>query len=217
MTQARVTSLDALRKFRESLCVFGEKVQEALIAADMEIRRTFDELKERLQHWKQTVHACEHKVAEAKIELNRKKISRFFGHQPDSTEQEENLRRARARLHTAEERTESCRRWEPKLQQAVLDYEGPARQLGGRLDHDLPRALAVLDQKITALEAYLHLAAPEGPALEPFGSELSVGNQAETVAVAAREAEGDAPAIIEHAPEESPSTSPSASPSGGPA
>jgi hypothetical protein len=180
MTQARVTSLDALRKFREALCVFGEKAQEALIGADMEIRRTFDELHERLKHWHKTVHTCEHKVAEAKIELNRKKISHFFGHQPDSTEQEENLRKAKGRLHRAEERTESCRRWEPKLRQAVLDYEGPARQLSGRLDHDLPRALAVLDQKIAALEAYLHIAPPEAPAPIPAGDAASVANQADS-------------------------------------
>src|SRR5262245_8380719 len=197
MTQARVTSIDALRKFREGLCLFGEKAQEALIAADMEIRRAFGDLHERLKHWKHTVHVCEHKVAEAKIELNRKKISRFFGHQPDSTEQEENLRKAKARLQRAEERTENCRRWEPKLQQAVLDYEGPARQLAGRLDHDLPRALFVLDQKIAALEEYLRLLAPEGgvAVAQPAGNALPVGSSAENVAPEPAQ-EPDTPAVV---------------------
>ncbi len=202
MTQARVTSLEALQKFREALCVFGAKATEALVAADMEIRKSFDELHERLKQWKKTVQACEHNVAAAKIELNRKKISRFFGHQPDSTEQEENLRKAKVRLQRAEERTENCRRWEPKLQQAVLEYAGPARQLGGRLDHDLPRALAVLDQKIAALEAYLHLLAPEGAVPAPVGSALSMRAPAADETTAAPVVVSDQPAVIDHAPDD---------------
>jgi hypothetical protein len=157
---ANVASLEALREFRVSLCSFGEDAREALVSVDMEIRRAVDWLHDQLKLWQNQVKAREHKVAEAKIVLNRKKISRVFGRHPDTTQEEEDLRKAVTRMREAEHKVERCRRWGPQLTHAIGEYEGPARQLGGQLDAELPKTLAALDRMLDALEQYVQLVAP---------------------------------------------------------
>ena len=70
---------------------------------------------------------------------------------------------AQRRLQEAEARVELVRRWQQTLPQAILEYQGPARQLAGFLDTDLKKALVVLDNKISALEAYAAVALPSEP------------------------------------------------------
>lgn len=162
MTQAaEVRSIPALHEFREAFATFGEEVRDALSAAEMEIRRSLNQLEEQLKHWQAMVFKCERELATAKIELNRKKIERVFGRKPDITEQEENLRKAKARLQMAEEKVARCRRWLSQLPRAILEYEGPGRQLAGVIDTEVPKMLALLDRKLAALESYLKIAPPE--------------------------------------------------------
>jgi hypothetical protein len=160
---ANVTSIDALREFRVSLCSFGDDAREALVSVDMEIRRAVDWLHDQLKLWQAQVKNREHKVAEAKIILNRKKISRLFGRPPDTTQEEEDVRKALSRMREAEQKVERCRRWGPQLTHAIGEYQGPARQLGSILDADLPKTLATLDRMLDALEQYVHLVAPTTP------------------------------------------------------
>ena len=70
------------------------------------------------------------------------------------------LAKAKARLREAEDKVAVVRRWKRELPLAVNEYEGPARRLGGFLDGDLLAALAVLSEKVDALQAYLALSAP---------------------------------------------------------
>jgi multidrug resistance efflux pump len=175
---AEVRSVPALHEFREAFATFGEDVREALSAAEMEIRRTLNHLEEQLKHWQAMVVKCERDVATAKIELNRKKIERVIGgRKPDITEQEENLRKAKARLQFAEEKVAKCRRWLANLPRAILEYEGPGRHLAGIIDAEVPKMLALLDRKLTALEAYLRIEPPSAapaPILESSANAVSM-------------------------------------------
>ncbi len=165
---ADVRSVPALHEFREAFATFGEQVREALSAAEMEIRRTLNHLEEQLKRWQGFVVKCEREVATAKIELNRKKIERVIGgRKPDITEQEENLRKAKARLQMAEEKVAKCRRWLSQLPRHILEYEGPGRQLAGIIDTEVPKTLALLDRKLSALEGYLQIAPPSAAPLPP--------------------------------------------------
>jgi hypothetical protein len=86
---------------------------------------------------------------------------------PDCTEQEMILRRARQRLEEAEDKLAASRRWLPALRREIDEYQGPARQLSGFLEIDHVRALALLQQRIDALDAYVHLAGPTRPSEVP--------------------------------------------------
>ncbi len=188
-TSARVTSIESLDRFKAHLAKFGGEAREALVSADMEIRRTFEWLQERLKFWQNMVARCEQEVGVAKIELNRKKIARVFGRQPDCTEQEENLRKAKQRLHHAEAKVERVKRWTPQLQHHVTEFDGPARALGTRLELDLPNALADLAKRIAALDAYVKLAPPPAP-----GNAGLVGSTAGTSSADAQPVPSEAPA-----------------------
>ena len=160
---ARVTSIEALKDFRADLCTFGERAQEGLSSVQMQVLRTFDWLDLQAKHWQREVRRWEDAVAEARTELARRKLMRIGDRAPDCTEQEDILRAALRRLDEAEDKLVKTNRWLPHFRRAVEEYQGPARQLGAFLEADQPRALALLDQKIDALEAYARLAAPPPP------------------------------------------------------
>ncbi len=157
---AHVTEFQALTEFRAALCTFQKDAQDALATIEMEVRRAQDWLDGQIKFWRQAVHNCHEEVAEAKAALQSRKMFKLWDKPPDTSEQEEALARAERRLEHAEDRVETCRRWGPMLQRAIEEYEAPARRLGGYLDGELPRGLALLERMSAALERYAELKAP---------------------------------------------------------
>ena len=155
---ARVTSLDLLRDFRAALAAFKSEGQDGLTAIALDVRRAFDWLTDRRAFWVRTVRECQDEVTHAKAELARKQVFLPGERQPDTTQEVKALRRAQARLEHAEQQVERCRRWEPTLRRAADEYEGPARQLAGLLEADVPKALGLMDRLVTALEEYVAVA-----------------------------------------------------------
>jgi hypothetical protein len=152
---AHVTETEALIDFRAHLCAFADQAKDALGIIAHEIQRTFSFLDERQHEWHAAVRHSEEQVIQAKIELSRQRNQRIGDRKPDTTFQEKALRQAQARLEFAEEKLAATKRWQRDLPHELLNYEGPARQLQNTLEGDLPRMLAFLERKITALEAYL--------------------------------------------------------------
>jgi hypothetical protein len=162
---AHVSSLDAVKAFREALCTFRVDAQAALCSADTEIRRFLDWVKGQLQFWQRRVRECQDEVVRCKTVLAQRRWGHTEGRGPGTTEAELDLRKAQHRLQEAEAKVQTVRRWLQQLPQALLEYDGHARQLGGWLESDLRQGIAVLDRKLDALEAYVHLSA--GPAPGP--------------------------------------------------
>jgi hypothetical protein len=160
---ARVTSIETVERFRNSLCEFGKEVQDALCAVDMQIRRTVDWLADQAGHWQRQIKVRQEELTRAKIELTSRKYMNRDGKGPGSTDQEKAFRKAEARLKEAESKLANCRRWKPLLDHAIREYQGPARQLSAATDADLKHSLALLDQKLAALAAYLALNPPPAP------------------------------------------------------
>jgi hypothetical protein len=192
---ARVSSIDAVKAFKEALCTFSENAQRALCAADMEIRRTMDWLQARLQYWQRQVRECQEEVTRAKTALIQRRWGHSEGRGPGTTEQEIALRKAQQRLKEAEAKVETVRRWQLQLPQAVHEYEGPSRQLAGWLDADLRTVIAILDQRIAALEAYVALtpSSPAEPGAPEAGAEAGAGEAAAEADAPAPAAEGGKP------------------------
>src|SRR5258708_4213353 len=131
---ARVTSLDAVKDWKNAVCVFHDDAVEALGAIEMEIRRAFDWLDQQTRYWQTEVRRREELVLQAKNELTRKKMMPIIGKNPDTTEQEKNLKKALRRLEEAEAKLEKARKLTPILRRAVEEYEGPGRQLSNFLE-----------------------------------------------------------------------------------
>jgi len=159
---ARVNSLDAVKALHAALARYGPEAQEALGAAEIEIRRVFDFLHDQLKNWQRQVEKRQEDVNRAKADLTHARAIRQ-GERSGYVEQEIALRKAQNRLREAEEKVVVTRRWLLHLPQAIQEYEGPARRLAGLLDSDLKQSLAVLENKIAVLEAYMAVRVVEPP------------------------------------------------------
>lgn len=166
---ADVQAIDALQDWHNAVVLFREEALDALASINLEVRRAFDWIAEEGQAWYREVREAEQAVVQAKAELNQRKTPNFDGRIPDTSVQEENLARAKARLRFAEDQVDVCRKWAVKLPKMVSEeYEGPARRLGNFLEADLPVAVAHLAARIEALHRYMAVApaaAPPKPAV----------------------------------------------------
>jgi chromosome segregation ATPase len=165
---ARVGSIDALKSLYAALTHFGPEAQEALGAAEIEIRRVFDYLNDQLKYWQRMVEKCRENVNRARNDLAHARAMRK-GEASGTVEQEIALRKAQNQLREAEEKVVTVKRWILQLPQAVNEYEGPARRLAGLLDADFKQGLVLLENKIAALEAYaeVHVSQPSSPPPAP--------------------------------------------------
>ncbi|HEX8204346.1 MAG TPA: hypothetical protein VF590_27960, partial [Isosphaeraceae bacterium] len=158
---ARVHSIEVITDFRAALAEFGDEVQQALGAVDMEIRRAVEWLQhDQLMHWQREIRRRNQEIAQARSDLHRKNLSRATGYIPDVSEQKEALRVAQHRMREAELKVERVRKWVPAFQRAVAEYQGQARPLGDMMTGDLARSLALLDRMLTSLDAYVSMAPP---------------------------------------------------------
>ena len=170
---ADVQAIDALQDWHNAVVLFREEALDALSNINMEVRRAYDWVDEEGKAWQQEVRLAERDVVQAKAELSQRKTPNFDGRIPDTSVQEENLARAKARLRFAEDQIDVCRKWAVRLPKMVSEeYEGPSRRLGNVLEADLPVALAHLAARIEALHRYTQgapasapppPATPEGP------------------------------------------------------
>ena len=157
---AHVQSLAALADFRAAVVTFRAEAQDALASLTIDVNRATDWLQDQRRFWEKAVRECYDEVVHAKAELVRREMVGPGERVPDTSQQEEDLRRAQGRLRHAEEKVETCRKWAPALQRAVEEYDGPVRRLGTRAELDLPKAAAALERLLAQLEAYIDFSPP---------------------------------------------------------
>lgn len=185
---ARVTSVDAVRDFRETLCTFCERVRDALLTTQMEGRRVVDRLMSELPgYWAQRVRECQEEVAQAQAEWHRVKLMRAQDYKVDEVTPKKALERAKAKLEYAEEKIEKVRHWGRVAQRAEHEFESRTRLLGDLVEGDPPPCVVFLDGVIDSLDAYLKVAPPVG------SPDLPVSNAPTPNAPAATSAGGRAP------------------------
>ena len=167
---ADVTSFAALNEFYAALAGFRVEAQNALSSLSLSLQHAVDWLSDQQHHWHRQIRVCEEELSQAQAELRTRKFGNFSGERPDCTFQEENVRKAKARLQFAEERLTAVGRWTRRLPGEINDvFDGPTHHLGFFLDTDLQRGLAVLARQLTALEHYASLGpiASSKPEKEP--------------------------------------------------
>jgi hypothetical protein len=198
--QARVESVDALKKFRVAFCKFAEAVAVSLDEAEAEIHRTRHWVQhEQRNYWKRQVQKRTELYARAKSALKRKQMMKTpLGGRYSCVEEERALAVAERRLEEAKEKIENVRRWQRLLEEESHSYQAVAQGLALAIQSDTPTALAQLDNMTAALEAYAVSTAParqpsEAPSVtEPElpGREVreSMAREAPPASVAAAEA-----------------------------
>jgi hypothetical protein len=155
---ADVRAIDALREWLAALATYRSEAAEALGGFRLEIGRANDWVSEQMHLWQRAIRRCEDAVVQAKAELAARQFPDVNGRMPDTTVQERNLKRAKARLEHAEEKVATCRKWLAHLPKVVDEvFSGPANRLANTLEGDVPRGMAALERQIDALERYAEL------------------------------------------------------------
>ena len=156
MSSANVTSLDVLRRLRSALIVFAEECNETMVGIDMELRRGLQWLlDEQPKYWKHEERRWHDRVLEARQELSRARGMAMKGENPSCSEQKKAIEQAVAQLRHAEEKSKITKHWGRVIDHDAQEWQGRANQFTNTLEGELPKALALLDRAITALEGYL--------------------------------------------------------------
>ncbi|AGA30370.1 hypothetical protein [Singulisphaera acidiphila] len=171
MSQANVRSTDAIKQFKLALLTYAEDSRVALGAMEMEIRQVRNWLeRDQYTYWTSQVKRAKEKIAEARTELNRRRLSQSNSDAVSDSDQKEALRIAKHRLEEAEDKVERIKKWGPVLEHALSEYHSQSQPLSDKLSGGLVGSLALLERMIVALEEYAALQAPAAPTLPPTSS-----------------------------------------------
>lgn len=150
--EAKVTSIEALDRFRASLIIFMTKARRTIDETREELRRTRLWLQhEQRTHWENEIRTRRRKLDQANAELFSAKLSKFT----DSTSRQKAMvRHAKDALVEAEEKLRNTKKWNQTFESTADPVVKGIEGLHHSLDDDLPRAVAYLSQAQRALESY---------------------------------------------------------------
>lgn len=159
-TQAKITSIDALERFRASLIVFLNKAHSALDQTTDEIRRTRGWIDhDRRTFWEAEARRRARVHAQAEQELLSARMTKALD---DLSAQQLAVRKAKLALEEAEEKVRNVKRWRRDMDGLVDPMARGLNSLRSYLDHDLPKGIAYLAEAQRLVESYteIPLAAP---------------------------------------------------------
>jgi hypothetical protein len=152
---AQVRSTPAIEGLQAALARFEKRTQAALDTLDGELHRTEDWLEhDRPAHWRRELHAAEDGLHQAKMDLERCLMMVVAGQRPACREQKAAVRQAQERLAYCREKSDVVKQWQRNFRHEALEYRGRVGQLRRALEHDVPKARAVLMKILRRLEEY---------------------------------------------------------------
>lgn len=164
--QAQVTSLEAIEAFRAQLVVYVGAMRPVLDEITSEVLRTRSWLADdRLRYWQQEMRARSRRLEDAKQELFTASLSKMG---EATSFQQMAVQRAQRDVRAVEEKMVVLKKWDRELDNKTAPLVKQMEQLHGFLSVEMERAVAYLDQAITALHAYREAARPgAGNSVEP--------------------------------------------------
>jgi hypothetical protein len=158
--EARVRSVESLEYFRSALIVFLTKSRVAMGHAEDAVKRgRYWVEQEQHTHWMQELKKRSRKLAQAQQELLSARLSQF---KDNVMLQERMMRRAKEAMVEAEEKLKSVKKWTREFDRL---FDAAVKGLGHMsdyLEHDMPGAVAWLEQALRALSSYLERERPAG-------------------------------------------------------
>jgi len=150
--QAKITSVEAIQAFRSQLVVYLAQMRPALDEVTGEVNRTRSWLEDdRKRYWFQEMRTRGRKLEDAKQELFTASLSSGG----DATSfQQMAVQRAQRAMREVEEKLAVIKKWDRDLENKTSPLVKQMEQLQGFLTVEMQRAVAYLDQALTALAAY---------------------------------------------------------------
>jgi len=148
--QAKITSVEAIQAFRSQLVVYLAQMRPALDEITGEVRHTRSWLEDdRKRFWLQEMRKRSRKLEDAKQELFTASLSN-----EGSSFQQMAVQRAQRAMREVEEKLVMIKKWDRDLDNKTSPLVKQMEQLQGFLTVEMQRAVAYLDQALTALAAY---------------------------------------------------------------
>jgi len=157
-TQAKITSVEAIERFRAALIVFTSQARPALeeISGEMTRTRLWLENDQR-RFWENERRGRSKKLEQAQQELFSARLSQF---QESTSLQLMMVNRAQRAVREAEEKLVRLKRWDRELDNRSAPLLKEVEQLHSFLTAEMPKAVAYLSQVVRALDAYTDAGAP---------------------------------------------------------
>lgn len=172
---ARVTSIEALRRFSGALVRFEEEAGMALAQADTEALRTIDWLKgDRLAYWKAEKTRREEALKTARSQLSRAQTMTSELSPKSFVDQKKAVERAKRAVEEAEQKQAATRRWIRELSKEYMMYKGRVQPLATDLSARIPAARHTLEQMATRLDEYTQIEAPTSQS-QPATGQVGAG------------------------------------------
>ena len=162
--QAKVTSVDALERFRTSLILFLNTAHQHLDGVGDDVRRMrgWVQSEQRL-HWQAELRKRSQLLALAEQELYSAKLSAL---RDNISNQQNAVRKARLAVTEAEEKLRAVKHWTRNFDHSADPMLKRLEGLRQLLDHDMPKGISYLVQAQKTLEAYGEISLNE-PAQPP--------------------------------------------------
>jgi hypothetical protein len=159
--QAKVTSVDALEKFRNSLIMFLNTAHQHLDGVGDDVRRMrgWVQSEQRL-YWQSELRKRNQLLELAEQELYSAKLSAL---RDNISNQQNAVRKARVAVTEAEEKLRAVKMWTRNFDHAADPMLKRLEGLRQLLDHDMPKGISFLVQAQKTLEAYGEIRLGEPP------------------------------------------------------
>jgi hypothetical protein len=164
---AKVQSIDVLDLLALAVRAFAQEASVALDDVRMDLHRALQWVQyDQKDFWSQESRRSQEAVAEARINLERKRMFRVGDQEPSCQEEKKALEAAKRRVERAREKLEAVKRWSRFLEHESHECRSGIAPLADWLQADVPRALAMLHRLSLALESYVDLALPAEPSAD---------------------------------------------------
>ena len=163
-TQADIKSIDTLSLVKLAMITYAHDSSQALAEIEVEGQRGIDWITvDRAAFWKAEMRRAADGVNQAIKDLQHCRTYKKVGdNTPACAEEKKNLEKARKKLQRAEEKLELVKRWTPVVLQQFRETCIRLVRFREIIDVDCPRAIARIEQMLTALENYQTVVSPSG-------------------------------------------------------
>lgn len=149
---AKVSSLEALERFRSSLIIFLNKANNSVSQISDEIRRTRGWVQnDQMLHWEGEIRRRKKVLEQAQQEMFSARISAL---RDDGYSHKAAVRKAQLALDEAEEKLRKVKQWSRDYDTRLYPLSKKLETLRQFLEGEMPKAITRLSQTQKTLESY---------------------------------------------------------------
>lgn len=153
-SQANVRSIAALDEMNIALKRFQSEANRVLQSTELEIKRTWEWLQDRLKYWQKELKRRQQQLIEAQRALQACLRSGDRDHPPDCRQEQAYVLHMQRLVQEAEQEVRKVMMHMKRIEEAIKIYQIAARRFGGTLNGELLQGCAFLSSRVNILSNY---------------------------------------------------------------